>query len=279
MSTTKGQHRGHCQVCGRIQVIDGHTYKSGGLSKHGYVVPNGYFKGVCQGSGELPLQQSRAITDAIIKALIESAQRNEVHALAMHAGMLKPERALKLTAWGSRVHTPTGSGGKRQPVLLRWSDANETERSQQIILETGEAESNARFAHGHALRLTTLAYRVHNTALIDRDAEELATRTARQAKTAPIAGAYRTKAAQQADLAVLSLTYSKLRRDIQDTYLKKRDVATEMLYYALPHELHQWRTQHSRLVLDAYPEHKPQVDAIEVLVINRNEIKSRPVIK
>ena len=36
---TKGQHRGHCQVCGRIQVV----LPSGNIAKHGYRVAGFHF--------------------------------------------------------------------------------------------------------------------------------------------------------------------------------------------------------------------------------------------
>jgi hypothetical protein len=50
-------------------------------------------------------------------------------------------------------------------------------------------------------------------------------------------------------------------------------------YYDIPHELHQWRAKHTAFMLDRYPELAKTVEAIEILVINRNEIKARPVIK
>ena len=111
-----------------------------------------------------------------------------------------------------------------------------------------------------------LADEIHGTPVIDRAAEELAIIAKRQAKKAPIEGVYRTKAAQKADLEKLNCEYSELRRDITDTYLEKRDIKGEEVYWKLPDNLHAWRHIHSLLVLDAYPEHKPQVDAIERLL-------------
>lgn len=49
----KSTHKGHCQACGRLQMLP-----SGKLAKHGYNVKHGFFSGVCAGSGSLPFEQS-----------------------------------------------------------------------------------------------------------------------------------------------------------------------------------------------------------------------------
>lgn len=273
---TKGQHRGHCQKCGAIQVVEPLLM----LAKHGYTVPNGYFKGTCQGSGELPLQVSRVITDAIILAMNEAGGRNEVHSMALRSGMLKPEQVQQLTAWGSREYTYVDH--KQVPIMKTWSDASALERSEQVELDASQAESDARFFRGHAKNMSELATRVHGTALIDRDAEELARVQERQAKTAPIAGAYRTKIAKQRELEALNNQYSKLARIIKDHYLQsavKGGHKAIELYYAIPHDLHCWRSKVSKLVREVYPELESTVNAIEVLQIRREEIKAHPVIK
>lgn len=271
---TKGQHRGHCQKCGAIQVV----LSTGTLADHGYTVPNSYFKGTCQGSGELPLQVSRVITDAIILAMNDVATRNEVHSMALRSGVLKPEQVQQLTAWGSREYTYVDH--KQVPIMKTWSDASALERSEQVELDASQAESDARFFRGHAKNMSELATRVHGTALIDRDAEELARIQERKAKTAPIAGAYRTKIEQKRALEGLNNQYSKLARIIKDRYLDTvRNESGEKVYHAVPFDLHCWRAKHTALVLDVYPDLYATVNAIEILVINREEIKARPVIK
>jgi len=273
---TKGQHRGHCQKCGAIQVV----LHTGKLADHGYTVPNGYFQGTCQGSHELPLQISRVITDAIIVAINDLAARNEDNAIELRTGTISPKHAQQLTSWGSREYTYKDR--KQVPIMKSWHDATPTEQAEQLKLEIGEAESAARFFRGHAKIMSELITRVHGTALIDRDVEELARAAERKAKTAPIAGAYRTKIEQKRALEGLNNAYSKLGRIIKDHYLNARvkggEQATE-LYYAIPFDLHCWRAKHTALVLDVYPELAKEVEAIEILVTNRNEIKARPVIK
>lgn len=272
---TKGEHRGHCQVCGRIQV----SRPNGNLAKHGYVVPNGYFKGTCQGSEHEPLQISRVITDAIILAMNTSAARHEVRAIALRGGALKPERVQALTSWGAREYTYVDR--KQVPVMRTWSEANGDERKAQVELDASKEESDARFARSHALYLGELATEIHGTDLIDREAEELAAETARRVKREPIVGAFRTKAAQKRELEGLSNQYSKAARVIKDRYLNDpaRDDKGEAVYYAVPFDLHCWRAKHTALVLDRYPELASTVEAIEILFTNRNEIKARPVIK
>jgi hypothetical protein len=274
---TKGQHRGHCQKCGAIQVV----LPSGTLADHGYTVPNGYFRGICQGSHELPLQVSRVITDAIIVAMNDLSARNEAHASALRSGMLKPEKVQRLTSWGAREYTYEGS--KQIPLMREWLLANGDERKAQVELEASQAESDARFFRGHAKSMSELATRVHGTALIDRDAEELARVAERKAKTAPIAGAYRTKIEQKRALEVLSREYSKARTVITNRYLddvrRSPRVEVSQDYYTTPYDLHQWREKHSDMVLKVYPELNDTINQIRGLVIAREEIKARPVIK
>lgn len=62
----KATHRGHCQVCNRVQRLP-----NGTLAKHGYAVLGGYFEGICYGSDHLPLEQDK-------KMVVESIHRTEV---------------------------------------------------------------------------------------------------------------------------------------------------------------------------------------------------------
>src|SRR5580765_2005563 len=60
----KSTHQGHCQVCGRLQMLPG-----GELSLHGYKVKSGYFSGTCHGARYQPFELScelvkRSIVDA-----------------------------------------------------------------------------------------------------------------------------------------------------------------------------------------------------------------------
>jgi hypothetical protein len=53
MGSKLSEHTGHCQGCGRKQMLPG-----GMLSKHGYTVQWQMFMGICPGSGRLPYEVS-----------------------------------------------------------------------------------------------------------------------------------------------------------------------------------------------------------------------------
>jgi hypothetical protein len=71
-SMSKATHKGHCQVCGGLQMLP-----SGTLSLHGYKVEYGFFNGICHGAKAKPFEQAHDLVDAaIVRA--EQALRNIV---------------------------------------------------------------------------------------------------------------------------------------------------------------------------------------------------------
>jgi hypothetical protein len=69
-------HRGHCQLCGRVQAID---VKTGLVAKHGYTVERGYFSGQCPGSDVMNLHVARDLADKhIATARREAADHTEL---------------------------------------------------------------------------------------------------------------------------------------------------------------------------------------------------------
>jgi hypothetical protein len=72
----KSEYRGHCQACGRLQMLP-----NGLLSKHGYTVAFGFFSGVCVGSGKLPFEESCGL----VKTFIESARDSLFNVKAFQA--------------------------------------------------------------------------------------------------------------------------------------------------------------------------------------------------
>lgn len=67
MRKNKATHLGHCQVCGRRQMLP-----NGQLAKHGYTVEYGWFNGTCYGSGNLPIELD-------FKLVEDSIARTEIH--------------------------------------------------------------------------------------------------------------------------------------------------------------------------------------------------------
>lgn len=63
-------HQGHCQWCGRLQMLPG-----GRLAKHGYEVREGWFSGICRGADHLPYE----LSCDLIQASIDSARSYAGH--------------------------------------------------------------------------------------------------------------------------------------------------------------------------------------------------------
>ena len=74
----KATHRGHCQLCGSLQMLP-----SGRLSLHGYKVEHSYFSGICRGAKHLPFEQSFHLVIDEIKMATEALERVEkrIHGL------------------------------------------------------------------------------------------------------------------------------------------------------------------------------------------------------
>jgi hypothetical protein len=277
---TKGEHRGHCQACGSVQVVLADIQW---IAQHGYRVAGfGYFQGVCPGSRYRPLELERAHTDSIVAMMRRDADKADERARQLRNGERRPMTVRALDARGNPLYTKNADG-KRVNQMKTWQEASSPERDAQVMYEIVNAQGFACNARAQATDLALLATRVHGTALINRDAEELARVAVRKAKSAPIEGAYRTKAAQKRELENTSRQYEKLRRLIMDRCLADADrrdgSPSQKLYYAMPFELHQWRAKHSAMVREVYPELEVTVNSIEMFVQHRNEIKARPVIK
>jgi hypothetical protein len=278
---SKGHHRGHCQACGSVQVVRADIQW---IAQHGYRVAGfGYFQGVCPGSRYKPLELERMLTDQIITSMRSDADKADERAQKLCNGERRPMTVRALDARGNPLYTKNADG-KRVQQMKTWQEASSPERDAQVMYEIANAQGFACNARAQATDLALLATRVHGTALINRDAEELARVAVRKAKSAPIAGAYRTKAEQKRELENTSRQYEKLRRLIMDHYLKtntSRNVQSPdfQVYNGLPFELHNWRAKHSAMVREVYPELEVTVNSIEMFVQHRNEIKARPVIK
>jgi hypothetical protein len=278
--TSKGHHRGHCQACGSVQVVRADIRR---IAQHGYRVAGfGYFQGVCPGSRYKPLELERTHTDSIVAMMRRDADKADERAQKLCNGERRPMSVRALDARGSPLYTKNADG-KRVNQMKTWQEASSPERDAQVMYEIANAQGFACNTRAQAGALVEMATRVHGTALINRDAEELARVAVRKAKSAPIAEAYRTKAEQKRELENTSRQYEKLRRLIMDRCLAdpdRRDGSpSQKLYYAMPFELHNWRAKHSALVREVYPELEVTVNSIEMFVQHRNEIKARPVIK
>jgi hypothetical protein len=276
--------KGHCQACGRVHVVlDG----KGIMSNHGYKVRAGYFQGICIGNGYLPLEESRSHLDYVVSYLRREALMHDVKAERLESGADLPEQVIcRSEPYGSvmyhsRYHDDVDLRGKA--MMSPWHQGSVMEQKYQLEADIAHHKSEAGFARSHANSLVSLAARVHGQPLIDRAAEEMVKREKAVAKKAPIEGAYRTKAAQKEALEALNREYEKQRKIIQNHYLAQPDrnssAEVESVYYALPYQLNHFRSKHAYLIRKVYPVMDPAVSAIEALVIMREVVKARPVVK
>lgn len=259
----KSTHRGHCQVCGRIQAI-----VEGKLSKHGYTVAGfGYFHGVCSGAAELPLEQDRAVTDGVVVSLNRYAVEQDALSAAYMSGARK---VTHITRRGVYVQ------GKRIDVTVPVAEATVYEIDAANKSAAYSHESNGIQARAHAKMLVTLAQDVHGNALLPiKEEKEVVVAPVVDIAAGTVTGAYRTKAARQADLDSLNRKYDVLHRSIQEAYLASnvRDNSEAMDIYYGPSGLHAWRAKHSATVRKFFPQLEQVVIAIEQLAQAREAVK------
>ena len=79
-------HKGHCQVCGRIQAVDVNYNR---IAKHGYTVDFGFFDGVCDGADELPLEVDKSITEKTILRLANFVENQSAYLQGLESGEVK----------------------------------------------------------------------------------------------------------------------------------------------------------------------------------------------
>lgn len=65
----RATHDGQCQVCGQTQRLPG-----GVLAKHGYTTKWGFFSGTCYGSGALPFELAKDLTEESIGRALDQAK-------------------------------------------------------------------------------------------------------------------------------------------------------------------------------------------------------------
>lgn len=86
----KATHKGSCQACG-----SGQRLPNGKLSNHGYSVKWNMFSGICQGSKELPFEQSTDLIETFISRAEASicGLKSEITELENYEGNIGWHRA------------------------------------------------------------------------------------------------------------------------------------------------------------------------------------------
>jgi hypothetical protein len=281
---TQGEHQGHCQACGRIQVV----MSNGMMAKHGYRVAGfSYYVGTCSGSDRKPLEVERSYLDRIVEDLGRYARVQDASAVSLETGETILDNVPALESWGSTKQKQVqGRGGRWHWVTVQvsWADATAAERERGLQAAVSHHRSQADFARAAARDLTALAIRVHGQPLIDRELEASRKAQERTAKKAPIEGAFRTKAAQKDALDGLNRTYEKHRRVVLDRYLaepgeRSYDTPGNRMYQEIPFDLCHFREKHAELILAVYPDMAEHVGDMRLLVSERAKVKAMPVIK
>ena len=156
----KHTHRGHCQVCGRIQAAQQYHAMppAHNLAKHGYTVKDwGFFRGTCQGSDNRPLEEDRSLCDSVLEALEAFATEQDVIVSKLRAGTTTPlkvrtdERVRSVKGW-EYLSVPFEQGTKLQQL-----DAIK----RDIVMHEREASH----ARAHIRDMTKLAAEVHGQPL------------------------------------------------------------------------------------------------------------------
>lgn len=72
MTSRTHTHKGHCQLCDRLQAVNN---KTGLLAKHGYTKRWHFFSGTCHGSDHLPYEKSDQAIPPVIDSVGETIKR------------------------------------------------------------------------------------------------------------------------------------------------------------------------------------------------------------
>jgi len=166
----RGTHTGHCQACGRRQMVT-----PSGIAKHGYTVKGwGYFAGTCHGSGHKPLEIERTYTDEIIVKLGERARSMTTIANEYRGGKRIPLDV----GTGKMLETGRDRYNRREwtEERIAWSTATVAQQAKEVERVVRAHEDDARRSRQHAEFLGKLADSVHGKALAPR-AVKIAPRT------------------------------------------------------------------------------------------------------
>lgn len=161
-----GTHLGHCQACGRQQVVEA----SGLMAKHGYVVAGfGFFNGTCYGSGHLPLEKDRIFSDRIIDQLNDQAAKAEIREAALKAGTKTLLAVGKYDQVGNAVYMPRKSiYESRIQAQVDWAEASQAERQRGLAKALNEIHQNILNCRTHVEFLKEAIKAIHGKNLIPR---------------------------------------------------------------------------------------------------------------
>lgn len=157
------QLRGICQCCGRQQAVI-----AGRMSKHGYTVETGWFKGVCRGQNFEPMQISRAEADNTIRQVRADCKMLRQRAEDLTAGRIKPAEAKS----GNKIKVEGKAQWAWPYEMVAFADAPKHYQTEAISGAAWQATSRADLGESFCNSLEKLANEYHGKPLVEvkRDA-------------------------------------------------------------------------------------------------------------
>lgn len=149
----KIQYRGHCQVCGNLQAVNGV------MSKHGYKVNNGWFTGICSGRSYAPIEVDCSATKQTIEAIEADIVEMGKQIEAVESGKTVPAEIET-----NRIHYVNG---KRACIMKSWSDASELDKREWKEKTAWKLRRRIRIGQDHIDYMTSLIERQHGKPLIE----------------------------------------------------------------------------------------------------------------
>lgn len=147
------QRRGHCPHCGREQAVR----DTGLVAKHGYMIENGWFSGVCAGHQHKPLEIDRSQADRVVAQVGGEAASLREYAARLAAGTARPAIA-KTRRQDSETQQWAG-------VVIPFAEASAAEQQDAIEQDGWFAEARALAGEAFARNLAQLADKIHGKPL------------------------------------------------------------------------------------------------------------------
>jgi hypothetical protein len=156
---SKHTHRGHCQICLRVQAIDTAT---GLVALHGYNVVHGYFNGTCPGSNLASLHISREHTNSLIERCNKDAIQFALRAVEFQDGSRVPQMARsgeyeKVTKQSAITGKPYTANVEK---LVPFAEAAEMYQAQALRQAVWDSQNKMRAAQDYAKMLTEWANKI-----------------------------------------------------------------------------------------------------------------------
>lgn len=138
--TMKATHYGTCQICESVQKADSRTNR---LAAHGYTLAYGWQAGTCTGSGQLPLEVSKAFAEAAVESCKAAvAAFISIPCPPRTEGISRWDKCHVISRWQADQQAHTG-----RQRFIAWTTQrleNWAPRSQQTIEEVEVAQASAK---------------------------------------------------------------------------------------------------------------------------------------